>query len=111
MSIQLIQWEDIRRDKNSCWGSRISDMTLYIKTDDSISMCSVIRADNFSDKTMDVNIEHFNVELDDKIIALSDLFKNYGVYDARDKKGILLQTQCCMLPVMSQQSDVEVRTI
>lgn len=41
MSVQTVQWEDMGRDKNSCWGSRIADMTLAVRTGNTTRRCPV----------------------------------------------------------------------
>ena len=65
MSVQTVQWEDMGRDNNSCWGSRIADMTLAVRTGNTTRRCPVIRRQNFTDETFDVPTDTFSVEEED----------------------------------------------
>jgi hypothetical protein len=92
-----VTWEDTGRNKNSCWGPNISDMTLVIK--DNNLLMPVIRTPNFADVTQDVPIENFRLNYKGSVISLKALLKDYNLYDDRDKE-ILTSSQCCVLPVV-----------
>lgn len=38
-----------------------------------------------------------------KVFTLSEYLKKLNVYDPRDEQGVILQTQCCILPVQDKQ--------
>lgn len=62
MVVQSVSWEDTARNKNSCWGPNISDMTLQVKDDKGeYHRMPVIRQPNYTDKTQDVAIDTFSV--------------------------------------------------
>lgn len=114
MSVQTVMWEDMGRTKGSSWGPKIADMTLAVRKANNNARsttvrCPVIRRQNFSDETFDVPVDTFNVFVTDsngdnqRVLTLSQYLKELGVYDSRDDKGVLLQTQCCVLPVVSAQ--------
>ncbi len=111
MSVQNVSWEDISRNKNSSFGNNITDMTLCMQDDysnpdkKSKVLCPIIRHANFNDKTFDVPVDTFNVFDSDekKVLKLSDYLKKLDVYDPRDEQGVILQTQCCILPVISNK--------
>ena len=104
-NIQKISWEDCARDKNSCIGPNISDMTLITKDG---KLMPMIRKPNFSDVSHDINIDKFNLPTNKKgIVGLKDFLENIGEYANNDKLGsmyldrdekILTQNQCCILP-------------
>jgi hypothetical protein len=111
MAVQKVSWEDISRNKNSVWGDSITDMTLCVAktpiTDDKPTptvLCPVIRHKNYTDKSFDVPADTFKLAVDNKVMTLSEYLKKLGVFDARDSTAVLLQTQCCILPVQDQQS-------
>ena len=109
IDIQSVAWEDSARDKGSCVGPNISDMTLYV---DNIRM-PIIRKPNFSDVTYDLPIDFFKVcvgnenDKERKIISLKKLIQDIKVYSNnytindllcdRDEQ-ILSSAQCCLLP-------------
>ena len=116
LSIQKVSWEDTARDKKSCWGPNISDMTLLV-TDSSgkdVRM-PVIRQPNFTDKTHDVAIGEFSaftgneigeeeiteIPLMDYLKDPSDFFNNGNVKGSllceRDAK-VIHNVQACFLP-------------
>ena len=54
LHIETVSWEDNVRDKDSCWGPCISDMTLSV---DKRDMPLIKNTSNFDDETWDVEIE------------------------------------------------------
>lgn len=78
MSVQTVSWEDISRDKNSSYGSNITDMTLcmaddYLNPDIKTKtvLCPIIRHTNFADVTFDVPVDSFNLfDSDEKSIYI-----------------------------------------
>lgn len=115
LNIQNVSWEDNARDKESCWGPCISDMTLQVKDDQGEFHCMpVIRQPNFSDKTSDVDIDKFTVLVGNEkggelvriplSVYLQELtsFLNNGhvkgsLLAARDAK-VIHSVQACFLP-------------
>lgn len=91
-----VTWEDTGRTKGSCWGPNISDMTLVVKNGN--TLMPVIRKPNFSDVTVDVPIEAFNVNYKGSVKPLKTVLEELKVYDTRDT-AVLTSSQCCVLPV------------
>jgi len=58
-----LTWEDAGRDKGSCVGPNISDMTIQVKDGQHVACMPVIRYPNFSDKTADVSIDDLFVRV------------------------------------------------
>merc|ERR1719229_1954870 len=83
LNINYVSWEDCARNKGSCWGPCISDMTLRVNE----SCMPVIRQPNFSDKTWDVRMDQIpmvvgNHQSDSsaelQTISLSDYLSHFG---------------------------------
>lgn len=107
-----VTWEDTGRNKGSCWGPNISDMTLALETGD--KLMPVIRKPNFTDITHDIPIEDFKVRVgnekkdsENKVISFKEYIKNLKTYTANDKvedlsnerdSVVLTTCQCCVLP-------------
>lgn len=117
--IQKICWEDTARDKDSCWGPNISDMTLCV---DGTPM-PIIRHPNFTDKTCDYSIDKFYTTVGNEIgiqlrqIQLQEYLKNIGrytdhkvenMYLERDQ-NILVSTQACILPLKDGKVDFNIK--
>ena len=121
-----VTWEDTARNKNSCFGPNISDMTLSCEPEIDAgyswnrgSLMPVIRKPNFSDVTADVPLSKFNLVVGNengselKTVTLkeylSDLSKytdnthNINLLDSEDK-DVLTSTQCCVLPCEKEKS-------
>ncbi len=125
LSCSNVTWEDLSRDKNSCWGMNICDMTLSVVPSGMISQafnrdgtrCPVIRKPNFADVTADLPIDKFTVAVGNecgatelKTSSLSTFLQNINSYLpeggrfktspllARDTH-ILTSVQYCVLPV------------
>ena len=110
-----VAWEDSARDKGSCYGPNISDMTLCVNN----SRMPIIRKPNFSDVTYDLSIDFFKVCVGNesgknkKIISIKELIQNISIYTnnysikdllcARDAH-ILSSAQCCLLPCKENSS-------
>jgi hypothetical protein len=109
--INQVCWEDTGRDKDSCWGPNISDMTLVV---DSRNM-PIIRKPNFSDVTVDLSIDNINVPVGNetgdselKLIPLREYLENISKYTNnknlqsmyldRDEK-VICSSQACILPL------------
>ena len=63
-----VSWEDLGRYKNSCWGSRISDVSIYVREDEfdettARHVLSVRRDGNFRDKVLLVPTENIKIHL------------------------------------------------
>jgi hypothetical protein len=110
LSIQKVSWEDTARDKGSCLGPNISDMTLSQNNE----LYPMIRKPNMSDRTMDIPIKHFQVPVGNekgetlKSVSLKEYLENVDKYvdynsekignlfNKRDEV-VLTQTQSCVL--------------
>ena len=66
-TISTVTWEDTSRNKNSCWGSNISDQTLVVKKNGSEYCMPVIRKPNYTDETVDVPIENLSVLIGNEV--------------------------------------------
>lgn len=101
-----ISWDDTGRNKNSCLGPNISDMTLAVYPG---SRMPVIRKPNFSDITHDLPIESFKLNVgDNRIVSLKDYLSDLSKYTDNTKTKsvlcerdsvVLTSAQCCVLPV------------
>ncbi|ETO23072.1 hypothetical protein RFI_14112, partial [Reticulomyxa filosa] len=133
LDIVNVSWEDTARNKKSCWGPNISDMTLQVDK----TRMPVIRYSNFSDKTWDVRMEKIPLVVGNeqllepgsskketfKTITLSDYLKNfqdYMTYTMKDDQSskrvemnllnekedthVIMSAQCCMLPISTGDS-------
>ena len=80
-----VTWEDTARNKGSCWGPNISDMTLELSKGSRQCM-PVIRKPNFSDVTVDIPLSGFTVVVGNesgselKTIPLEEYLKNIKLY-------------------------------
>lgn len=119
MCVQNISWEDSAREKESCWGPNISDMTLQVEEKEGdYRQMPVIRQPNFSDKTHDVPIDSFSVLIGNESaqenmtrLLLKDYLSQISNYlpDGTVKGGTLLaerdthvihSVQACFLPAL-----------
>lgn len=108
-----VTWEDTARDKNSCVGPNISDMTLIVKNNR--MLMPIIRKPNFSDVTHDTPIDTYHLRVGNeseqtpqKIVTLKEYLTNLNTYcpDVKENlnlyldrdEHILTSTQCCVLP-------------
>ncbi|MDH5657157.1 MAG: hypothetical protein OEZ34_14695 [Spirochaetia bacterium] len=125
LNILNVTWEDTGRYKNSSVGPNISDMTIQVaqKNPDTgryeAHLMPVIRHPNFSDKTADIQIDHFYLLVGNeknktlKKITLKEYLKNFREYlhDSKSWKGggnsllakrdshVLVSAQACFLPI------------
>ncbi|AYV77858.1 MAG: hypothetical protein Edafosvirus2_37 [Edafosvirus sp.] len=127
LSINNVAWEDCARDKNSCYGKNISDSTLCVENGSYSRKLPIIKHHNYSDKTCDIDISNFQVTIgnengtDLKRISLEEYIKNLSKYTGndkikgqeffleRDKKGILVSGQFCLLPLDHTQTEFNVK--
>jgi hypothetical protein len=123
----FVKWEDTARNKNSCFGPNISDISLDVAN---LSF-PIIGTRNFQDETFDLPIERFvvhvgnEVEMTDKTEELKQIsfkeyltniekyipnihVKNNSVYAERDSK-ILTSSQATILPLRDGYVEFNVR--
>lgn len=123
LNILNVTWEDTGRYKNSAVGPNISDMTIQIASDDKKRgrsyLMPVIRYDNFTDRTSDIDPALFTILVgnekgqDLKQISLREFLedptkylskadswksKKKSLLASRDSK-VLISAQACFLPV------------
>lgn len=119
LNISNVTWEDTARNKNSCWGPNISDMTLVVNN----TRMPVIRRPNFADVTVDHTINNFNVTVGNesnnalKRTQLTEYLENIKKYTNNDKiktpmfnkdEKILCSTQACLLPAEKNEVNFNV---
>lgn len=124
LNVQYVSWEDCARNKGSCWGPCISDMTLRVNN----SCMPVIRKPNFSDETWDVKMADVPIVVGNhsadaaealQTISLSDYLENISDFMTNDvyrKAGkqinllsqkeskdshVIMSTQACFLPIIA----------
>merc|ERR1719203_1523479 len=121
LNINYVSWEDCARNKGSCWGPCISDMTLRVND----SCMPVIRQPNYSDITWDVKMNDVPIVVgnhsNDKstelqTISLSDYLSNFNdfITNKEYKKEInllsqkesgdshvIMSSQACFLPIQT----------
>lgn len=117
LAVQTISWEDSARNKNSCYGPNISDMTLRLSGGG--SDLPMIRYPNFSDLSVDRPIGDFSLtvgnegsDLPSQKVSLRDYLQNLGNYVKRTSGGevkslfseekdshVLTSAQYCILPL------------
>jgi hypothetical protein len=111
LRIQDVCWEDNARNKNSCAGPRISDMTLQVQD----KLMPAIRPPNFEDLTFDVPIENIPLVVGNErgkaltTITLKEYLQHFSEYiHGRNKVESLLSdgdahalmsAQACFLPL------------
>jgi hypothetical protein len=115
-----VTWEDTGRTKGSVWGPNISDMTIGVRDSDGLlHPMPVIRFDNFTDTTADLDPDRFWLRVgntrgqDLEAASLSDVLQSTRSYlhDPGSWKGwrsslwaerdshVLVSAQACFLPV------------
>merc|ERR1719203_1519648 len=121
LNINYVSWEDCARNKGSCWGPCISDMTLRVND----SCMPVIRQPNYSDITWDVKMNDVPVVVGNhqsdkstelQTISLSDYLSNFSDFltNSEYKKEInllsqkeskdshvIMSSQACFLPIQT----------
>merc|ERR1719229_1956886 len=121
LNINYVSWEDCARNKGSCWGPCISDMTLRVND----SCMPVIRQPNYSDITWDVKMNDVPIVIGNhssdkstelQTISLSDYLSNFSdfITNKEYKKEInllsqkeskdshvIMSSQACFLPIQS----------
>lgn len=128
LNLLNLTWEDTGRYKDSSVGPNISDMTIQVGVEDPESgllqgtVMPVIRHDNFSDKTADIDPKDFTLLVGNekgaplKRISLYDFLETPTEYLSKPKswkaikktllanrdKKVLVSAQACFLPVPSK---------
>jgi hypothetical protein len=118
-----VTWEDTGRTKGSVWGPNISDMTIGVRdSDGALHPMPVIRFDNFTDTTADLDPDRFWLRVgnargaDLEAASLSEVLQSTRSYlhDPGSWKGwrsslwserdshVLVSAQACFLPVPRQ---------
>lgn len=120
LKITNVTWEDTARNKNSCFGPNISDMTLVANK----TKMPVIRRPNFADVTVDHTINNFNVTVgnesgvDLKRISFTNYLEEIKSYTKNtniktpifnQNEKILCSTQACFLPAEKNEVNFNVR--
>jgi hypothetical protein len=83
LNASKVTWEDTARNKGSCWGPNISDMTLELSSGNTMP---VIRKPNYSDVTVDIPLSSFTVIVGNesgselKSVPLEEYLKNIKLY-------------------------------
>ena len=112
-----VSWEDTSRYKNSCWGSNITDQVIVTRFSDNTSITSsIIRSDNFFDKTVDVALKDVFVNVGNEVgasalkqVPLKEFLQLYGWYCPRDDQGLLCSTQTCVIPLVDGKATFEIQ--
>ncbi len=115
-----VTWEDTGRTKGSVWGPNISDMTIGVRDSDGLlHPMPVIRFDNFTDTTADLDPDRFWLRVgnargqDLEAASLSEVLQGTRrfLHDPGSWKGwrsslwaerdshVLVSAQACFLPV------------
>lgn len=101
MNISTVTWEDCSRNKNSCWGPCICDMTLRVPENNCLP---VIRYPNFNDMTWDIPIEKVflmigNENGDTPLRKVSlKYYLGPKLYCKERDSHVLVSAQACLLP-------------
>ncbi len=115
-----VTWEDTGRTKGSVWGPNISDMTIGVRdSDGALHPMPVIRFDNFTDTTADLDPDRFWLRVgnargaDLEAASLSEVLQSTrrflhepgswkgwrsSLWSERDSH-VLVSAQACFLPV------------
>merc|ERR1719203_123903 len=121
LNINYVSWEDCARNKGSCWGPCISDMTLRVND----SCMPVIRQPNYSDITWDVKMNDVPIVVGNhqsdksaelQTISLSDYLSNFSDFltnsdykkeinllsqkESKDSH-VIMSSQACFLPIQT----------
>ncbi len=120
LAINRVSWEDTARNKNSCWGPNISDMTLHTQGKN----MPIFRKPNFTDVTTEVDIDKFNLVVgnesgaDLSVVTLKEYLENIAKYTSNEKVNnmylerdskILTSSQACILPLENGEVEFNVR--
>lgn len=133
LNINSVSWEDCSRNKNSCFGSNISDMTLAVANERSSysNNLPAIRRPNFSDESSDLSIDNFSVTVGNergselKRISLKEYLQNISKYTVKNASQsenskvkpmhldrdstILTSAQFCVLPLEDGECEFNVQ--
>eukprot|EP01129_Flabellula_baltica_P013560 TRINITY_DN631_c0_g1_i2.p1 TRINITY_DN631_c0_g1~~TRINITY_DN631_c0_g1_i2.p1 ORF type:complete len:444 (-),score=107.95 TRINITY_DN631_c0_g1_i2:7-1338(-) len=118
LDITSVTWEDNARNKGSCWGPCISDMTLKVEGQD----LPVIRSPNYEDITWDVELEQiplmvgnehgetvFQTNLRDYLENFRDYLHDPSSWTGSERSLLreedtcaIMSAQACFLPVSKE---------
>eukprot|EP01129_Flabellula_baltica_P013559 TRINITY_DN631_c0_g1_i1.p1 TRINITY_DN631_c0_g1~~TRINITY_DN631_c0_g1_i1.p1 ORF type:complete len:450 (-),score=101.39 TRINITY_DN631_c0_g1_i1:24-1373(-) len=118
LDITSVTWEDNARNKGSCWGPCISDMTLKVEGQD----LPVIRSPNYEDITWDVELERiplmvgnehgetlFQTNLRDYLENFRDYLHDPSSWTGSERSLLreedtcaIMSAQACFLPVSKE---------
>ncbi len=119
LQVLNVTWEDTGRYKNSSVGPNISDMTIQVEHEGSLTTMPVIRFPNYEDKTGDVSAEKFYIMVGNekgktlRRITLKQFLQNprafmskpgswagmkQSLWANRDSH-LLVSAQACFLPI------------
>jgi hypothetical protein len=121
LTIGYVKWEDTARDKKSCLGPNISDVTLDVDN----KSFPIIGTKNYSDPTFDMGIDKFSVNVGNekksgsiKNIPFKEYLQNLDQYIAAKITGsmfrfrdsmIVTSAQSCILPLQDDKITFNVR--
>lgn len=120
IGIMNVGWEDCARNKNSCSGPLISDLTLNVNG----TNMPLMRKPNFADVTSDQDISKFKVVVGNEsdgsktMVTLKEYLESIdkytgnsklkSMYLSRDEK-ILTSAQACILPLSDGEVEFNVK--
>ncbi|MCK6504542.1 hypothetical protein L6R53_14250 [Myxococcota bacterium] len=121
LSLVNVTWEDTARSKGSAWGPNISDMTIGVRDSrDQLHPMPVLRFDNFTDETVDIDPERFLLSVGNEdgraleAVSLREILEDTrsylhdpsswegrtrGLWSGRDGGGVIVSAQAALLPV------------
>lgn len=114
LDIVRVAWEDTARDEMSSGGKNICDMTLRLAKEN-VNL-PVLRYPNFSDRTLDVDIDQFKLTVGNEVddgsplheLSLAQYLRQHELLLPRDTK-ILTSVQYCFLPLESGECEFNVQ--
>jgi hypothetical protein len=125
LTVNLVTWEDTARNKGSCYGPNISDMTLQLTQSD--RNLPVFRKNNFADVTADMEAKTLSLTVGNEVInnqkqelkriSLEEYLTNASKYIApevgnlwlKKDEHILTSVQHCFLPVEKDEVSFNVQ--
>jgi hypothetical protein len=109
-----VSWEDISRTQNSSWGSRISDVCVYVRKDESDPTTAkrtftVRRDQNFRDKILMVPAKNIKIHQKGKgkngkvkEVSLPERLKQLGLTSKENDAQVIVSNQFTVVPVPSK---------
>lgn len=109
MNISNVTWEDCARNKQSCVGPCICDMTLEVSFDNAIHKLPVIRYPNYEDLTWDIPMEKIFLMVGNETgeeelrrVSLKEyldtVITKRSLFCKEKDSHVLVSAQSCMLP-------------